>query len=88
MGREFPDPDDPPLHSCLNCDDGEGDCAFPWYGTAPGNCATALSFGYVEKDWGIFVPDPEAPGFGTWARCTKCGHGWTDEQIAKALEGE
>lgn len=46
---------------CPHCDDGDGDCVYPYYGQAlPGP---------------NFQPDPEAPGHGTFTHCPQCGAG-------------
>ena len=71
---------------CEYCDDGDGACVFPYYGTAPHrhefNDTTHPtdwigSTRLLPRDqWGDnFREDPECPGLGTYLRCEKCGDG-------------
>lgn len=69
--------------SCEHCDDGDGDCVFPYYGVAPHTHDT--SEGWIgstriipKHQWGDnFREDPECPGHGTYLRCPHC---WRGEQ--------
>ncbi len=85
VSKEFDDGDDRPVrHPCDDCDDGDGGCAYPWYGMAPGVCATAEALGSpVER--GLFIPDGPEGICGTYARCPTCGHGLTDDELAQIV---
>lgn len=66
---------------CDHCDDGDGFCVFPYYGTAPHT--HDLSTGWMgstrllpREQWGgNFREDPECPGQGVYMRCPHCGRG-------------
>lgn len=66
---------------CDHCDDGDGCCVFPYYGTAPHTHDTPN--GWIgstrllpREQWGDnFREDSECPGQGVYMRCPKCGRG-------------
>ena len=66
---------------CEHCDDGEGNCVFPYYGVAPhrhnesGSIigSTVISNEAVWPD--NFTEDTECPGLGTYTHCIECGRG-------------
>lgn len=73
---------------CARCSDGEGRCAFPWYGSVhewrglrvardDGSVNyTVSSVRVPREDWpSNFVEDPESPGLGTFTHCLECGSG-------------
>lgn len=57
-----------PVAPCAHCDDGDGHCAFPYYGAAPAVLPAPN-----------FRPDPDAEGLGTFTHCPACGAGANDE---------
>lgn len=68
---------------CPECDDGDGNCVYPYYGVAPhiheqSHPADWLgSTRLLPKDkWGDnFREDQESPGQGVYMRCKHCGRG-------------
>ena len=71
---------------CEHCDDGDGHCVFPYYGTAPHTHALPTPTHPTDwigstrllprEQWGDnFGEDPECPGQGVYMRCEKCGDG-------------
>lgn len=66
---------------CYHCNDGDGNCVYPIYGTAPHT--RDLSNGWFgstrllpREQWGDnFRDDKEAPGQGVYLRCQECGRG-------------
>ena len=74
---------------CVLCDDGDGQCVFPYYGVAPhvhdttgretANDPWAIlgSTRMLPKEqWGDnFREDQESPGQGVYMRCPTCGCG-------------
>lgn len=57
---------------CIYCDNGEGDCAFPYYGKAPHDADTYRIL--PECQWpDNFVSDPENPECGEYTHCMFCG---------------
>lgn len=69
------------LCCCEHCNDGDGNCAYPWYGLAPHGhdlSKTGSIIGSTVIDdtdtWPAnFEEDSEAPGCGTYAYCPECG---------------
>lgn len=56
---------------CIYCDNGEGDCAFPYYGKAPHDADTHRIL--PEFQWpDNFVSDPENPKCGEYTHCLFC----------------
>lgn len=78
-----------PQSPCPACDDGEGNCAFPHYGTAPHRCGyldgkpfVGSSVELPESEWPAnFQLDPDSgpptgyPRAGIWTHCLQCGAG-------------
>lgn len=73
--------------SCEYCDDGTGNCRFPYYGLAPHvhKCVTIEVCGemvdgistipLVKKDWPVnFKEDNECEGMGVYTHCLHCGN--------------
>ncbi len=71
---------------CPECDDGDGNCVFPYYGVAPHTHALPApthptdwigSTRLLPRDkWGNnFREDEDSPGQGTYLRCGTCGRG-------------
>ncbi len=67
---------------CKFCDDGDGKCAFPYYGVAPhehdGADGAILGMTRLlpKEQWGEnFRQDPQVPWCGTYLRCEFCGDG-------------
>lgn len=66
---------------CPECDDGDGNCAFPYYGVAPHNHERSAAGWITTKikprdEWTLdFREDPDEPGCGTYLRCPYCGSG-------------
>jgi hypothetical protein len=68
--------------SCEFCTDPDGFACFPQYGVAPHVCFYKIPGASVgqsqllpESEWPEnFMPDPEAPGLGTYW-CPHCGDG-------------
>ena len=74
---------------CDYCDDGDGQCVFPYYGVAPHTLditareSPADKFGLFgstrplpRDQWGDnFREDPDCPGQGVYMRCPQCGEG-------------
>jgi len=69
---------------CNSCDDGTGNCAYPYYGVAPHECYYKKPGGFnnplgtstIEpvEDWlENFVEDSEAEGCGVYTHCLECG---------------
>ena len=71
---------------CLICDDGDGHCAYPYFGAAPHTCyyMTGEPLGASKElppeQWPAnFVLDPDAgpwtgyPRSGTYTHCLHCG---------------
>lgn len=76
------------MNCCPECDDGEGGCAFPYYGVAPHTCGYMLgrpvignSVELPQEDWPRNfridgVPNPGGyPGQGVYTHCLACGRG-------------
>lgn len=69
--------------TCQFCSDGDGGCAFPFYGLAPHRHTPNDTIIAPRESWPAnFVEDPEARGCGTYTHCTHCGAG------SAALKGE
>ena len=68
---------------CAECDDGDGNCVFPYYGVAPHTHEAAYPAEWLgstrllpRDQWGgNFREDEDAPGHGTYLRCGGCGGG-------------
>jgi hypothetical protein len=63
---------------CKHCDDGEGGCAYPYYGMAPHkHVGTEMAGSTVldpKDEWpDNFSEDAESPGCGVWTECPVCG---------------
>lgn len=64
---------------CEVCDDGDGGCAFPYFGLAPhthesGPSVLGSTKFLPEAELpDNFRPDPEWPGMGIYTKCPKCG---------------
>ena len=64
---------------CNHCDDGDGECAYPYYGVAPhhhndNGCVIGSTILKHESKWPKnFTEDPEAKGLGTYTHCLDCG---------------
>ncbi|GGO89217.1 hypothetical protein GCM10011348_46450 [Marinobacterium nitratireducens] len=69
---------------CEHCNDGDGNCAYPYYGVAPHECFWKKTGGFnnplgtstllPREEWPEnFSEDPEAPGCGIYTHCTECG---------------
>jgi hypothetical protein len=71
-------------HCCEQCDDGDGNCAFPYYGVAPHT--HALPTPTHPTDWigstrplprdqwpANFTPDDDSKECGTYTHCLHCG---------------
>jgi hypothetical protein len=71
---------------CPECDDGDGDCAFPYYGVAPHTHAPGPVIGSTRmlgvEHWPEnFKPDAEADNTcGTYTHCLACGRPGTPKQ--------
>jgi hypothetical protein len=70
------------LGYCDHCNDGDGNCVFPYYGVAPHVHAGGDELGIGSTQllpramWGSnFREDPECPGQGVFMRCPQCGNG-------------
>ena len=74
--------------ACDHCNDGDGNCAYPYYGTAPHECFYKIgasvggSRELPESEWPAnFVLDPDSgpatgyPRNGIWTHCLHCGDG-------------
>ena len=66
---------------CWHCDDGDGNCVFPYYGVAPhvhnpmGEWLGSTQL-LPRHEWGDnFREDPESEGSGVYMRCPHCGRG-------------
>lgn len=73
-----------PKFCCSSCDDGEGECAYPYYGVAPHECYYKKRGGFdnplgtstlePKSKWpDNFVEDSQAPGCGVYTHCQECG---------------
>ena len=74
---------------CQHCDDGDGNCVFPYYGVAPHIHADTGRESHLDPlaligstrtlprdQWGPnFREDPDSPGEGVYMRCPACGRG-------------
>jgi len=76
---------------CYMCDDGDGNCLFPYYGVAP-HTHEAKPGGWMNthiaprEQWGPnFREDPDSPGQGVYMRCPYCNRG---EPEAPNVRGE
>jgi hypothetical protein len=69
------------LCCCEHCNDGEGDCIYPWYGCAPHSHDLDKTGSFIgstvlddKSAWPEnFIEDMEAGGLGTYAYCLECG---------------
>lgn len=63
--------------TCKYCDDGDGDCIYPYYGNAPHSHDEKGRVVTLPKDqWGDnFREDPDCEGCGVFMRCPECGSG-------------
>lgn len=69
-----------PEECCPWCDDGDGNCAYPYYGVAPHTHAAGPTLGSAElaprEQWPENFEedsDPEHKGCGTYTHCLRCG---------------
>lgn len=63
--------------TCNHCNDGEGECAYPYYGLAPHSHEGKYWIGSTVMDdkstWPEnFKEDPDCPGMGTFKYCAHC----------------
>ena len=64
---------------CNHCDDGDGECVYPYYGVAPhhhndNGCMIGSTILKHESKWPKnFTEDPEVRGLGTYTFCLSCG---------------
>ncbi len=65
--------------TCKYCDDGDGFCAFPYYGVAPHEWSEpGVSRKRIlpKEQWPEnFEQDKDTPGCGTYTHCPECGDG-------------
>lgn len=68
---------------CDHCNDGDGNCVFPYYGVAPHVCFHKLEGGFKnpigssellpKSEWpSNFKEDEEAAGLGVYTHCLEC----------------
>lgn len=67
---------------CEQCDDGDGNCIYPFYGVAPHICHWKIgtpigqSVLLPKEQWPEnFRPDQEVDGLGVYTHCLNCGRG-------------
>lgn len=74
---------------CEQCDDGDGNCVYPYYGAAPHKCFWKIGDGKTlitsqelpQSEWPEnFKPETEPnpggyPGTGIYTHCLNCGRG-------------
>lgn len=68
------------MKACPSCDDGSGDCVYPYYGLAPHQHLKAGDCGLTKllpkEDWPKnFEPDINSEGMGAYTHCEACGAG-------------
>jgi len=73
------------LCCCEHCNNGEGECAYPWYGMAPHKHEGKQMVGSTvvddKSEWPEnFDEDCEMEGLGTYTHCLHCGRP-NDEQL-------
>lgn len=71
------------MKPCEECDDGDGNCIFPYYGVGPhrhvgltDNAASVIGSTVLEpkENWPEnYKEDEECPGLGAYTHCLNCG---------------
>lgn len=78
---------EPPLTSCVDCIDPDGEKCYPSYGVAPHLCFYKVPGATVgeslllpKEQWpSNFIEDPDVPGCGVWF-CPTCKEGLAEHQ--------
>lgn len=84
MGKAAPKAGANNSKCCDRCNDGDGNCAYPYYGVAPHECYWRKPGGFnnplgistvnPSETWPEnFSEDPDQPGNGTYTHCLNCG---------------
>ena len=83
------------LCCCEHCDNGDGECAYPYYGVAPHSHNTKKTNGSfigsteikLKSCWPEnFQEDPECEGLGTYTHCLHCNRPNSYELLVKDEE--